>query len=458
MYAPSKHPIIKAFQDIKVKEPRISKFVVFICKLLARLYLFLFFGVARTVLKGEEHLFKAFERSLSGKSRCIIAFRHPNGGEPQLLSWFFLFKLRRLAKKAGVHFARWPHAVFVYGYEVVRWGGWVARFIMPNMGAMPVHHAKMDSKGMARIYTAIANGPYPVALAPEGQVSYTADAVPRLEPGVIRIGFQAAKQLAEKGSDCPLEILPISVHFRFGSWGNFTLDLLLKKIEKVCGFSGTCRKKMLFTERVKQCRDHILGVIEKRYQIASDIAITSASFEERLDRVINIALDTAERMLGIKAEGDFFARMYRVRQICWDRIFIPGIDNLEGMSAVERCSADLYAGEAWYISRHMELVDFSWYFRIPLPTEEMVIHKKVEYVQNLWDFASRSMGGAFSNRVSIFPRKVIIHTAPAINLSERLPSFNRDKKAQIALAMSDLEKAFLDCIAEANGIADGRKK
>jgi len=458
MYAPSKHPIIKAFPDIKVNEPRISKFVVFLIRLLARLYLFLFFGVARTVLLGEKHLFKAFERALSGKSRCIIAFRHPNGGEPQLLTWFFLFKLRRLASKAGVRFARWPHAVFVYGYEVVRWGGWVARFIMPNVGAMPIHHSKMDSMGMARIYTAIVNGPYPVALAPEGQVSYTADAIPRLEPGVIRIGFQAAKQLAAKGLDCPLEILPVSVHFRFGSWGNFTLELLLKKIEKICGLSGKGRKKRLFTERVQQCRDHILDVVEKRYQIISDITVTSASFEERLGRVINIALETSERMLGVKAEGDFFARMYRVRQICWDRIFIPGVDNLDDMSAVERSSADLNAGEAWYIARHMEMVDFSWYFRIPLPTEEMVIHKKIEYVQNLWDFASRSMGGAFKDRINIFPRKVIVHTAPAINLSERLPSFNRDKKTEIALAMSDLEKAFLDCITEANGIADGRKK
>jgi 1-acyl-sn-glycerol-3-phosphate acyltransferase len=456
MYSPSKHPVISAFPDIKVNEPRISLFVILLAKLLARLYLFLFLGVARTVLRGEKHLFKAFERVLSGKSRCIIAFRHPNGGEPQLLSWFFLFKLRRLASKAGVKFARWPHAVFVYGYEVVRWGGWVARFIMPNVGAMPIHHSKIDSKGMTRIFAAITNGPYPVALAPEGQVSYTADAVPRLEPGVIRIGFQAAKQLEAKGLDCPLEILPISVHFRFGSWGNFTLELLLKRIEKICGFSGAGRKKMLFSERVKQCRDHILEVVEKRYQITSD-SDASASFEERLGRVINVALETAERMLGEKGEGDFFARMYRVRQICWDRIFLPGVDSLEGLSEVERSSVDLKAGEAWYIARHMELVDFCWYFRIPLPTEEMVIHKKVEYVQNLWDFASRSMGGAFRNRVSIFPRRVIIHSAPVINLSERLPAYNKDKKAELASAMSDLERAFLDCIAEANGIADGRK-
>jgi len=87
----------------------------------------------------------------------------------------------------------------------------------------------------------------------------------------------------------------------------------------------------------------------------------------------------------------------------------------------------------------------------------MVIHKKVEYVQNLWDFASRTMGGAFNNRVNIFPRKVIIHSAPVINLSERLTDYNKDKKAALESAMSDLEKAFLGCIAEANGIADGRK-
>ncbi|MDR0448638.1 MAG: acyltransferase, partial [Treponema sp.] len=187
------------------------------------------------VLQGEHHLIDAFKRALSGQSRCIIAFRHPNGGEPQILLWFFLFKLRGLAARKGVRFARWPHALMVYGYEVIRWGGWIARFIMPNLGAMPIHHSKMDSKGMARIYKAITDGPYPIALAPEGQVSYTADAIPRLEPGVIRIGFSAAERLKENGLDCPVEILPVSVHFRFGSWGKFTLELLIRKIEKFCG-------------------------------------------------------------------------------------------------------------------------------------------------------------------------------------------------------------------------------
>ena len=447
MYKLYKKPIARAFSNLNIREPRISVFVIFLCKLLARLYLFLFFGVAKTALKDGPVLFDTFKRVLAGKSRCIIAFRHPNGGEPQLLGWFFLFKLRRLAAKYGVKFDRWPHAYFVYGYEVVRWGGWAARFVMPNIGAMPIHHAKMDSQGMARIFKAIVDGPYPLALSPEGQVSYTTDAVPRLEPGAVRMGFHSAQRLEEKSSDIQLEILPVSVYFRFGSWGRFTLELLLKKIEKVCGFSRRAGGKLSFSERLRQCRSHILEVNEDRYQIKAD---ASLSFEERLELVVNTALETAERMLGIKAEGDHFSRMYRVRQLCWDRIFLPDQDSLHDMTPLERSSMDIRAGEAWYIGRHQELVDFCWYFRRPLPGEEAPLHSKIEYTQNLWDFANRSMGGAYPDRVSIFPRKVIIHASPPINLSKRLPLYKIDKKGAVAAAMADLEKAFLECIDQAN--------
>ena len=377
MYRPYKTPVVTASPDLKIPEPRVSKFVILLIRLLGRLYLFLFFGVAKIVTQksNEKILFNAFKRALAGESRCIIAFRHPNGGEPQLLTWFFLFKLRNYAARRGIRFSRWPHSVFVYGYEVVRWGGWAARFIMPNLGAMPVHHAKMDSQGMARIYDAIVDGNYPVALSPEGQVSYTTDAVPRLEPGVIRIGFHAAERLLDKGRNCPVEIVPVAVYFRFGVWGKATTEMLLKKIEKVCGFSS--RDKLSFFDRLKRARDHILKINEERYQIKEDAAL---SFQERLEQVILAALETAERMLGVKSEGDYFSRMYRVRQICWDRIVLPGIDTLDGMSQVERSVRDLGAAEAWLIVRHQELVDFCWYFRVPLPTEKTPFQNQIEYV------------------------------------------------------------------------------
>ncbi|MDR1858768.1 MAG: acyltransferase [Treponema sp.] len=452
MHKPYKTPVAKASPDIKVPEPRISKLVLLLVSLLGRLYLSIFYGVAKITLRDDKVLCEAFRRSLAGESRCIIAFRHPNGGEGQVLAWFFLFRLKAIAARLGIRFARSPHALFLYGYEVVRWGGWPTRFVMPNMGAMPIHHAKMDSKGMARIYRAIVDGPYPLALAPEGQVSYTIDSVPRLESGIARIGFNAAHRLADKNINCPVEILPVSIHFRYGPWGKMNMALLIRLIEKLCGFSRREAGKLPLAERLRRCRDHILEINERRYCISAG---PSLSFEERLDLVTNAALETAERMLGIKAEGDFFSRSHKARLICWDRIFLPGVDSLDRMPRIERSVLDLKAGEAWHIARHQELADFCWYFRCPLPTEETALHNRIEYVQNLWDFASRTMGGNFSGRKNIFPRRVIIRAAPVIDISKRLPLYREDKKAAIADVMSELGKAYLDCIDETNKTDQG---
>ncbi|GBU27617.1 hypothetical protein R84B8_01151 [Treponema sp. R8-4-B8] len=447
MYKPYMKPVETAFPDVKIPPPKVSKLFIFIVSILSKPYLFMLFGMAKILLRGEAFVFDAFKRALSKKSRCIIAFRHPDGREPQLLAWFFLFRLKALAAKNKIRFELDPHAIFVYGYEVVRWGGALARIFMPNLGAIPIHHTKIDSKGMARIYNAIIDGQYPIALAPEGQVSYSMDSLPRLEHGSIRIGFQAASQMASKNMDCPLEILPLSIHYRYGRGGKAAMEKLLKKIEKFCGFSKRETASLSFTERLRECREYILQINESRYHIKSD----GSAFEQRLERVVNAALETSERFLGLKSEGDFFQRLYKVRHDCWDRIFLPGSDNLKKVPLVKRSVMDLGAGEAWHISRHQELADFGWYFRHPLPTEETALHQKIEFVQNLWDFANRTMGGALSGRVNIPVKKVIIKGAPVINLSGRLNQYKEDKRAAVTEATSDLEKAFLKCIEEMKG-------
>jgi 1-acyl-sn-glycerol-3-phosphate acyltransferase len=443
-------PVTRASPDISIPPPYISRIILFLARIFLRLYLFLFLGVARVFLRGEFHFFTVFKRALQGESRCILAFRHPNGGEPQLLTWFILYRLKQLAAKAGISFATRPHTVFVYGYEVLRWGGRMARLLMPRMGAMPVHHAKLDSESMARIYRAIIEGPYPLAIAPEGRVTYTSETVPPLEQGTIRIGFQAADRIVKSGKDCPVEVLPVSIHFRYGNWGKFTLEKVVKRIERYTGFCRRGRKNpdLPFTERLRRCRDHIMEVNEARYELPID---RDLPFTDRIDRLMLAGLRAAEQILRAEFRNtDAVNRFYYLRQLCWDRIFLPGQKDFSGMSAVERAVADLRAGEAWHAGRHLELADFSCYFRAPLPGDETPLDLKIEYVQNLWDFANRTMGGGYANRVMyIYPRRVIIQTAPPINLTERLPEYHRDKKTAVARAMTLLRDAYNDCIEAA---------
>jgi 1-acyl-sn-glycerol-3-phosphate acyltransferase len=445
MYKPYIKPVSAASPDLKVAEPHISKLVLFAVRILGRIYLFFVLGITRIVLRNGRPFFEAYQRALEGKSRCILSFRHPNGGEPQTLGWFILFILRRKARKAGVKFCRRPLVSFVYGYEVARWGGKIARWIMPGLGSMPVHHDKVDSAGITRILKTITEGPYPLAIAPEGQVSYTTESVPRLEQGTVRIGFQAAERLEKQGKDCPVEILPVSIHFRYGSMGRWSLNKIIRRIEKYTGFKNDGAD---FTERLRRARDFILVQNEKRYGIT---AKEDQTFNERVDVVMEAALVNAEKLLGIRAKsGDPVGRLYHIRQISWDRMVIPGVTSLNHLTLMERALMDLNAGEAWYASRHMELVDFVWYFRVPIPAGDAPLYERIEYAQNLLDFASRTMGGAYSNRVlNVHPKRLLIQAAPVINLTERLKDYRENKKAAIANAMNDMEKAFLDCIDSA---------
>jgi len=446
MYKPYIKPVSEASPDVRVPRPHISKLVLFMVWLLGRLYLFLALGIARIVLRNGKPLFEAYKRALEGKSRCILAVRHPNGGEAQLILWYMVYKLRSAARKAGVKFCRRPHIFFVYGYEVARWGGGIARWVMPGMGCMPVHHDKIDSAGMTRIINTVTEGHYPLAIAPEGQVSYTTESIPRLEKGTIRIGFHAVERLVKQNKDIPVEILPVSVHFRYGSMGRWSLNKLIRKIER---YTGLRRKDGAgFTERLTRTRDYILELNEKRYGIVPD---KQAGFSERVDAVINVALDRAEKILNVQPRGnDLVERLYHIRQICWDRVVIPGISTLEDRTLIERAVLDLEAGEAWHASRHMELVDFVWYFRVPVPTEDATLYTKIEYVQNLWDFANRTMGGAYSNRVlNVHPKRVLIQIGSPINLTERFKDYKASKKTAIDNAMDDMKAAFLDCIDRA---------
>ena len=445
MYKPYIKPVFTASPDRKVPEPHISKLVLFAVRMLGRIYLFFALGIARIVTRNGRPFFDAYKRALEGKSRCIIAFRHPNGGEAQILMWYILFILRRKARGAGVKFCKNPYVSFVYGYEVARWGGGVARWVMPGLGAMPIHHSKVDSAGMHRIFNTITNGPYPLAIAPEGQVSYTTETIPRLEQGTVRIGFQAAERLANKDKNCPVEILPISIHFRYGSMGRWSLNKLIRKIEK---YTGIKQDGAGFSERLTRARNFILEQNEKRYEIT---AKKDQSYSERVDVIMELALTKAEQILGIKAKNnELVDRLYNIRQVCWDRVVIPGITNLDHLTLLERSILDLNAGEAWHASRHMELVDFVWYFRVPVPAEDAPLYIRIEYAQNLWDFASRTMGGAYSNRVlNVHPKRVLIQAGSIINLSERLKDYKENKKEAIASAMKDLETAFLDCIKSA---------
>ncbi len=445
MYKLYAQPVVCAKPDILVPEPRVDPRIRIVARLAGRPYLRQFIGGAKIELSdGGSFLLDSFSHAFKGESRCIAAFLHPNGAEPQILEWFTMFRFNALAKKAGLlserAFPVKPALRFVHGYEVLRWGGDLARFILPRIGAMPVYHAKFDSPSMERIYAALIEGPYPVAIAPEGQVSYFSDRIPRLEQGVVRIGFTVSERMETHGeSGVPVEILPVSVRYRFDDKGARDMENLLRDLETVIGENG---KDAPLGDRFLRCHESILRRNEERYGISGG-SHNTADFAARVDILIEAALARTEAILNVKTHGDVFARMYRMRQTCWDRIFIAGKTSLNGLPSLDRAALDLGAGEAWYASRHLEVVDFVWYLQnAPVPNAESPLYQRVEYAQNLWDFANRTMGGVFGTRRLIHPSAALITAATPINLRDYYASYRLNRKGTIQEVMNILAARF----------------
>jgi 1-acyl-sn-glycerol-3-phosphate acyltransferase len=457
MRHPYMKPVSAARAEVRLKTPELCPQAMALLRILAWPYLALVLGYRSVDIQGARSLAEAFHAHLSGRTRVILAFRHPYGDEPQLMGWLFLCRIAREARRLGVHLPYAPHALFVHGYEVPRWGGPLLRWLLPRVGAMPVHHARIDSEGMARIREAIVNGRYPLALAPEGQVSYASERLPRLEQGTVRLGMAAADELVRAGRSEPVHVIPVSIHHRYGPEALPSLERLVSRILAFAGLQMSPGSTL--RERLGSGVDRILALAEEQYDLGGGQSSESSqerglelgqssSRDERLSRVISRALDAGERILGLNSgTGDPIERVYRIRQAGWDRVFLEGTEPRK-LPPLERALADRRAGEAWYAMRHMELVDFCWYFRCEPPDESAPLHRMVEYAQNLWDFGSRLAGGAISERIMVRPKKAVVVVGEALDLSARLPEWRENRKSTVAGITAALGAAYLACIEE----------
>lgn len=436
----------RALPDVVLPEPRIRPAVLRLARLLSWPYLRFGLGYAGVELRHPERLVEAFRAFMSGETRLIVAFRHPFVDEPQVLGWVFLRGVQREARRLDIQLPRQPHALFVHGYEVPRWSGFLVRWLLPRMGAMPVHHAKIDLEGMARIRAVIADGPYPLTLAPEGQASYASDRVPRLEAGTMRLGFEAASNLDKAGRPEHVMVLPLSVHRQYGPKAERSLKRLVRRLEAFVGLATMDGRNEDRKSRLLVLRDELIGRAEALYSLKPALGVTP---DERLATVVDSAIETGERILGISrgaGDGDGIERVYRIRQVGWDRIYVR--PDPRALSALDRAVVDRRAGEAWYAMRHMELADFAWYFRTEPPETSAPLDLVIEYTQNLWDLANRLAGGAVSGRKNVRPMKAIVVAAEPIDLSKRLQGYRENRRGAASEATAALEAAYISCIEE----------
>jgi hypothetical protein len=413
-------------------------------------------------IQNPEELVNAMADFQEGRTRLIIAFRHPYGDEPQLLYHVFENLLPRTARRMGKQLTRKLHVRLVHDYAVALWGDAMIRFLLPRVGALPVYHVKFDAESLNNIRSVMRDGPSPLGLAPEGQISYHSETLPRIEQGTVRMGFWCARDLDKAARQENVLILPLSVHYHFDSRDQKKLYKAMNWLESCCGLKqgGSSNASADLLSRVDALENRLLLMTENYYtstygyQLPEAVQPDSCEPGERQRRwtaLLPFALSVAESMLGIDPkDDDDVLRMYRVRLEGWERIYPEA--QAYHLTPVAAALADRRAGEAWYAMRHMELVDLMSYHDADYLTadtpEKQFFDRLVETVTTLEDLTHRLMGGNITNRPNRIRKKAILVPGRCLNLTEHLPDYRINARQTTVMMTEELARRFQECIKE----------
>ncbi len=452
-------PIIKARTRKRLAPSKVSGPLVFWGRFVAPLYLRIALRFRGIRIHNPEAIVRAIGDFQQKRTRLIIAFRHAYGDEAQLMFHVFENLVPRYARRMHSPLKRGSGMRPIHDYAVALWGDAVIRFILPRVGALPVYHSKYDAASLNSIRGVMRDGPNPLGLAPEGQISYHAETLPRIEQGTIRMGFWCARDLDKAGRPEHVRVLPLSVHYRYDPRDIGKIAGALSHIEALCGLEptagtdGPALENLLL--RIDRAETRLLQLTESYYAETYGYQPPSApengadspdARHERWMALLPFAIGVAERILGIEPESaDTVQRMYRVRQAGWDRVYPES--PVEGLAPLTAVLADRRTGEAWYAMRHMELVDVMGYHDPGyLNASDPSFDRIVETVLTLTDLAHRLMGGNITNRPNNIRKKAVLVPGGLIDLTDKLPDYRLHTKQTVQTLTEQLSAEFLNCI------------
>jgi hypothetical protein len=420
--------------------------------------------VRKEELHGIERLIDAYRRMQDGEVRLIVAFRHPGVEDGMVVFRLLNGIVGREARRLGIPL-RWPpRGYMLYGRDVPYWAGEFLNWMFPLLGAISVFPGRYDSQSIATMRRTLTEMPHPIALAPEGQVSYHNERVARLEGGTAQLGFWCMEDLKKQARKEEVLIVPVctSYHYDPGDWNG--LVRLLEKIEKECGLASLeglsprgqrdrtppdddTRRKICI--RVTRASRQLVRIAEDFYSRFYGIPFpppqdeeSDAVLQERLRGVCDSALSVAERFFHLKPKGDFVQRVFACRQAGLAWMFREDIADIDALPPVDRAMADRMALETWLAARHVELVDLLEYLRVDYLRPDSGFDRFVEFITNLWDAVNRLEGGDISGRINPFRKTARIVVNEPILVSSHWGSYRENRRRAVSALTAEIHESF----------------
>jgi 1-acyl-sn-glycerol-3-phosphate acyltransferase len=433
---------IEAQGELPYQSPRFVPWVYALLRMASPTYLRLVEGIDHVHVRGMETLLDAYRQFYARSARLIVAFRHASVHDPPVMTYLLSRALPAAARRSGKKLGGLAHAHYLYGRGVTLWAGGGAAFLIPRIGALSIVNRRSDSRAMRAIREYLVDGPFPVALAPEGQVTYHNHRLGTMESGVARLALRSVAELERRGRNEEVLLLPLAIQYRYPRRPRETLEAIMERVVEQCGFRAPSGGSPY--DRLLDLTGLLVGRMEEFYgrfhRRAFDVRAAGGpgesppesagpeagaehlpdgagppSLQTRIDGICEAGLHVPERFMGLRPEGDFLSRVFAVRQRGWDYLFRGDIPPPGRRPPLEKGLADRLADEAYLHLRHNELVDLLEYLRPDYIFPAASTNRLIEYALNLADVVNRLTGGNIGSRYS--PR----HKQVEVRIGEALP-------------------------------------
>lgn len=402
---------IVARQAREFTPPRFSGAFQRFVRLIGPLYLRAAQGVRDARVAGMQHLYGAMARFQRSESRLLILFRHVDVADGPVMLRLVLKELPRWCRTTGNRLPETPHIHFLFGRDVLNWAGAAARLAFPRLGGVPVTNERVYRRSQETVRQVVTHGHFPLAFAPEGQVTYHQFTS---FPPVSGASTLPAWAWEAWDGERNVEILPVAIGYSYGRRTESVLRECAGRIARELAAGGgvpavppSGAEPTAWAAYLRELTREILDRLEQDFPFrrAEGPFADDATLQARVNRVTDAALRAGEGAVGLPSDGTTLSRVFRLRYWIMSSRHREDVD-LERLSAVERALADDRAALAAAVRPYERIADVLEYVHVgyldAVPDEERARawDRLVEYALNLCDVLNRAAGGSVDTRFS----------------------------------------------------------
>ena len=404
-------------------------------------------GLAEVETHNVETLVKLYQEFDAGKTRVMLAFRHPNATDPHVLSHLIWRSLPQTARQMGISLKK-THAHFLYDRGIPLWAGSYLGWVFSHLGGVPIQRGKLDLLALKTARRLMVDGRFPLAAAPEGGNNGHNEIVSPLEPGIAQLAFWCAEDLRSQERHESVVILPIGIQYRYVEEPWKPLEVLMSQLEADSGLGQPTDLNLY--GRLYRLAEHLLTQMESYYRKFYGVKFPLEETEDngegvanhqlaaRLKTLMNEALQVAEKYFGLRPKGSMIDRCRKLEQAGWDRIFREDTDIL---CAVDLGLANRVAEEANLRMWHMRLVESFVAVTGHYVKEHPSADRFAETALLLRNMIEKIKGEPVS-QFQLGPQKAIVTVGDPIVVSERYANYQKKRRRAIAELTKDLQTSM----------------